>query len=205
MPEPLIAPTPPLPPAPGTAAHVGLELANSTLRVAGRGGAGHEVVELLPTPAAATAWLIAHDLAPRDAQLQRHCADRLTALRDAVRDLLSAALAGEAPSAGAVEALNDALTRTPAVRLLRWGSPAGFTSELTHPATQVVEHAMAAIAADVVDVLTGADATLLATCAAAPCDRFMLRTHGRRQWCSTRCGDRVRAARSYARRTGAPA
>ncbi|MFC4716815.1 CGNR zinc finger domain-containing protein [Glutamicibacter sp. BW77] len=25
-------------------------------------------------------------------------------------------------------------------------------------------------------------------------------THGRRQWCSTRCGDRVRAARAYARK-----
>ncbi|MDN5936022.1 MAG: CGNR zinc finger domain-containing protein [Nitrosospira sp.] len=30
--------------------------------------------------------------------------------------------------------------------------------------------------------------------------RFLLKTHGRRQWCSTRCGDRVRAARSYARK-----
>ncbi|MHC5560905.1 CGNR zinc finger domain-containing protein (plasmid) [Kocuria sp. U4B] len=27
-----------------------------------------------------------------------------------------------------------------------------------------------------------------------------MRTHGRRQWCSTRCGDRVRAARAYARK-----
>ncbi|WP_368732254.1 CGNR zinc finger domain-containing protein [Streptomyces leeuwenhoekii] len=25
--------------------------------------------------------------------------------------------------------------------------------------------------------------------------------HVRRQWCSTRCGDRARAARAYARRT----
>jgi len=32
------------------------------------------------------------------------------------------------------------------------------------------------------------------------CQRFFLRTHARRQWCSTRCGDRVRAARAYARK-----
>ncbi|GAB2883292.1 hypothetical protein GCM10022245_18400 [Streptomyces mayteni] len=43
-------------------------------------------------------------------------------------------------------------------------------------------------------------ADLLAACGSAPCDRFLLRTHGRRHWCSTRCGDRARAARAYARR-----
>ncbi|WP_404798560.1 CGNR zinc finger domain-containing protein [Streptomyces pristinaespiralis] len=31
-----------------------------------------------------------------------------------------------------------------------------------------------------------------------------MRTHGRRHWCSTRCGDRARAARAYARRSRAP-
>ncbi|MFI6014956.1 CGNR zinc finger domain-containing protein [Streptomyces sp. NPDC051243] len=33
-----------------------------------------------------------------------------------------------------------------------------------------------------------------------PCNRYLFR-HGRRHWCSTRCGDRARAARAYARRT----
>lgn len=33
-------------------------------------------------------------------------------------------------------------------------------------------------------------------------NRYLLR-HGRRHWCSVRCGDRARAARAYARRTGA--
>ncbi|MFC7713379.1 CGNR zinc finger domain-containing protein [Nonomuraea recticatena] len=33
-----------------------------------------------------------------------------------------------------------------------------------------------------------------------PCNRYLLR-HGRRHWCSIRCGDRARAARAYARRT----
>ena len=40
----------------------------------------------------------------------------------------------------------------------------------------------------------------VAQCEATSCDRFLLRTHARRCWCSTRCGDRVRAARAYARK-----
>jgi predicted RNA-binding Zn ribbon-like protein len=33
--------------------------------------------------------------------------------------------------------------------------------------------------------------------------RLLLRDHNRRRWCSTACGDRVRAARYYARHKGA--
>ena len=56
------------------------------------------------------------------------------------------------------------------------------------------------IAEDAAVLLAGADAHLLAQCEAELCSRFLLKTHGRRQRCSTRCGDRVRAARSYARK-----
>ncbi|PGH47228.1 CGNR zinc finger domain-containing protein, partial [Streptomyces sp. Ru87] len=61
-------------------------------------------------------------------------------------------------------------------------------------------HALAVIAADAADLLTGPAAARLTACASPPCNRFLLK-HGRRQWCSTRCGDRARAARAYARRT----
>ncbi|MFC8522304.1 CGNR zinc finger domain-containing protein [Pseudarthrobacter sp. NPDC057230] len=37
-------------------------------------------------------------------------------------------------------------------------------------------------------------------CASNPCDRFLLRTHSRRQWCSERCGARQRASRAYVRK-----
>ena len=59
---------------------------------------------------------------------------------------------------------------------------------------------MAQLADDAAALLTGPEAGLLVHCEASSCNRFLLRTHARRQWCSTRCGDRVRAARSYARR-----
>ncbi|MFH7335295.1 CGNR zinc finger domain-containing protein [Streptomyces sp. KHY 26] len=39
-------------------------------------------------------------------------------------------------------------------------------------------------------------------CAAHGCERFFLRSHGARRWCTTRCGNRVRAARAYAARRG---
>ncbi|MGA9832915.1 MAG: CGNR zinc finger domain-containing protein [Trebonia sp.] len=41
-----------------------------------------------------------------------------------------------------------------------------------------------------------------APCGAHGCVRWFLRTHAARQWCSDRCGDRVRAARHYARHRG---
>jgi predicted RNA-binding Zn ribbon-like protein len=72
-----------------------------------------------------------------------------------------------------------------------------------HPTDRAVNHALAPLAADAADLLTGPDAGILASCGPAPCDRFLPRAHGRRHWCSTRCGDRARAARAYARRSGA--
>ncbi|PNG16566.1 CGNR zinc finger domain-containing protein, partial [Streptomyces cahuitamycinicus] len=50
------------------------------------------------------------------------------------------------------------------------------------------------------DLLTSPAAERLTACGSPPCNRYLLR-HGRRHWCSTRCGDRARAARAYARRT----
>lgn len=60
-----------------------------------------------------------------------------------------------------------------------------------------VDHALATLAADA-DLLTCPDADRRLR--PHPCNRYLLR-HGRRHWCSTRCGDRARAARAYARRS----
>src|SRR5699024_1611292 len=50
---------------------------------------------------------------------------------------------------------------------------------------------------DAAALLTGEDARLHDACQAPSCDSFFVRTHERRRWCSTRCGDRVQAARAY--------
>jgi predicted RNA-binding Zn ribbon-like protein len=190
--------TPP-PPAPGAEQHVALDFANSLLTLpAGR-------LDLLATPEAATGWLTERGLAPEDAVIYEYCTGRLQELRLHLRVLLAARTDGSTPPPEAVRAVNAALTTAPAASLLHWDEARGPYRALAHPADRVAEHAMATIAADAADLLTGPNGDRLAACSAPPCTRFLIRTHAARHWCSTRCGDRVRAARAYARRTQAKA
>ncbi|GAA1128715.1 CGNR zinc finger domain-containing protein [Citricoccus alkalitolerans] len=190
---------PPLPPAPGGEFHPSLELANSAVIVPGA-----EPVDLLATPAEATRWLVDHDLAPADVELQHYCSTLLMDLRQHVRGLFKAAVDRAEPPVASLRAVNDALLRTPTAALLGWDPQGGWQRVAPHPTTQIVEHALASLAVDVAELVTDSEADRLAACEAAPCNRFFVRTHARRRWCSTRCGDRVRAARAYARRSGAP-
>jgi predicted RNA-binding Zn ribbon-like protein len=185
-----------LPTAPGADRRPALDLANSAVALP----AGH-FVDLLGTPEAAEQWLLAHDLVPPGAELcmRDMCAARLRTLREQIRVLLDCLVAGHSAPAEAVAAINDAMTKAPAASLLHWDATNGPHRATAHPTTQLVEHALAVLAADAADLLTTADAERLTACGSPPCNRYLLR-HGRRQWCSTRCGDRVRAARAYARR-----
>lgn len=185
----------PLPPAPGADEHVSLALVNSTAALPG----GQRADEL-GSPEEATDWLIGHGLVPDRTALLTYCQNQLTGLRDDLRALLAAHVEGEAPPQRALDGTNRALIKVPSAPLLRHDPDEGFRRTPEHPVTQLVEHAMALIAEDAATLLTGSDASRVARCEAPPCDRFLLRTHARRQWCSTRCGDRVRAARSYARK-----
>lgn len=181
--------------APGTAEHPSLALVDSAARLP-----GNKRFDELATAESATGWMVAHDLAAPQAQLYEHCRGRLAGLRDAVRDLMRAHIEGSAPGSESVRVLNDALTGAPGVMRLQFESATGFLRVAEHPATQVVEHVMAVIAEDAAALITGDEASMLAVCEADSCGRFFLRAHARRQWCSTRCGDRVRAARAYARK-----
>lgn len=184
--------------APGLAEHPSLALVDSA-----RSLPGGKAFDELATPESTTAWLMSRDLVADGARLYDHCRDRLSGLRDAVRDLLIARIEGVAPSEDVVRALNDALTSAPGVLRLHFDPETGFARTAEHPATQVVEHVMALIAEDAASLLTGEEASMLALCEADSCGRIFLRTHARRQWCSTRCGDRMRAARAYARKRAA--
>ncbi|MFF1254378.1 CGNR zinc finger domain-containing protein [Pseudarthrobacter sp. NPDC058329] len=181
--------------APGAEEHPSLALVNSANELPG----GRRCDEL-DGPDDAAAWLIAHDLIGPETVLQEHCRGRLASLRADLRDLFTAHATGDVPTAAAVQALNRALTCAPGALLLQFDPAAGFTRSAKHPVTQVVEHVMAVLAEDAASLLSGDQASVLASCEADGCQRFFLRTHARRQWCSTRCGDRVRAARAYARK-----
>jgi predicted RNA-binding Zn ribbon-like protein len=184
-----------LPLAPGEAEHSALALANSALALPG----GH-TADLLGTPAQAEQWLTRRDLAPDDVGLAEVCVTQMRSLREQIRSLLASRVADQPALPAAVTAINDAMTRVPTASLLLWDEKTGPYRAAPHPTAAIVEHALAVIAADAADLLTSPDSARLTACASPPCNRFLLK-HGRRQWCCTRCGDRARAARAYARRT----
>ncbi|TCC17938.1 CGNR zinc finger domain-containing protein [Kribbella sindirgiensis] len=186
-------PTPPLPPAPGADDYLALEFANTAIALP-----GGQYVDLLGSPAAVSHWLIARNLAPEDADVQEMCATQLRALREHIRSLFAARVTGAPALPAALDAVNDALTRVPTAALLRWDDKTGPYRAHACPTNEILEHALATISASAADLLTSEEA--LTACESTPCNRYLIR-HGRRHWCSTRCGDRVRAARAYARRT----
>lgn len=184
-----------LPPSPGAREHTSIDLANSELNLP-----GGKTFDALSTPQATTDWLIARGLVDEGAQLQSYCQNRLIGLRSDLRKTFAARVCGDVVDPRALDGINAALAAAPNTSLLHFAPGEGFFRSLEHPATQLIEHAMSVIAEDAAALLASDEARLLEQCEAQPCSRFLLKTHGRRQWCSTRCGDRVRAARSYARK-----
>ncbi|RSM84954.1 hypothetical protein DMH04_19035 [Kibdelosporangium aridum] len=185
-----------LPPAPGAERYLALDFVNSAIALP-----GGQFTDLLGTPKAANQWMAERDLAPADAGVQEMCAAQLRSLREHVRSLFAARVAGIPALPAALSAVNDALSRAPSAALLYWDEKNGPYRATACPTNEILDRALAILAANAADLLTGADAESLAACDSPPCNRYLLR-HGRRHWCSTRCGDRVRAARAYARRVG---
>ncbi|YCK38380.1 CGNR zinc finger domain-containing protein [Actinomadura sp. ATCC 39365] len=184
-----------LPPAPGAEDHLALDFVNSAIALP-----GGQFIDLLGTPAATNRWLTERGLAPADAGVQEMCATQLRSLREHVRALFSARVAGLPALPTALSAVNDALSKAPTAALLYWDEKNGPYRATPCPTNEILDRALATLAADTADLLTGPDAERLTSCGSPPCNRYLLR-HGRRHWCSTRCGDRARAARAYARRT----
>jgi predicted RNA-binding Zn ribbon-like protein len=188
-------PATPLPPAPGAEAYLALDFVNTAIALP-----GGQYVDLLGTPEAVNEWLTNHALAPAGAGVQEMCATQLRVLREHLRALFAARVEGLPALPPALDAVNAALTRVPTTALLLWDDHDGPYRAALCPPNEILDRALATIAANAADLLTGPDAEFLTACESTPCNRYLLR-HGRRHWCSTRCGDRVRAARAYARRT----
>jgi predicted RNA-binding Zn ribbon-like protein len=178
--------------APGEGARPALALVNTR-----RNDHGAPVDDLATTADVRT-WLARHGLAP-DARVDDAALVAIRELRDAVRELLEARIDRRAPDQAAVETVNAATTAAPMVRLLTWTSPGDPRQESHYPGVAGIPLARARLAGDAIDLVTGSSHNDLLACAAPGCMRLLLRDHPRRRWCSTRCGDRVRASRYYHR------
>ncbi|MFJ9817164.1 ABATE domain-containing protein [Streptomyces sp. NPDC101151] len=180
-------------PVPGEDRYLSLALVNTRFVVS------HGQVDLLEDAEAAQLWLVRHELLPDRVALGGRHAGRLRTLREALRTLFAAYGAGQRPPADALDTLNAALAAAPPTPRLAWaadGPRRADTPDTANPAAA----ALSLLAEDATDLLTGADAGQLAECAAQGCARWFLRSHGARRWCTTKCGNRVRAARAYAAR-----
>jgi predicted RNA-binding Zn ribbon-like protein len=142
-------------------------------------------------------------IAPARRDLERIGPDELArarALRDALRALLTAATGAVALDPDAAATLNETIRAAPSWQEL---SVRPHPEAVTRTAAPGVAAALAAIAQHAVAMLTGPDAETLRACTGPGCMLFYRKDHPRRAWCSPRCSNRARAARHYARRTGA--
>ena len=150
-------------------------------------------------------WLVEISATDRPVRVTRDDVARARRLRDALRRV--AALCTDdtrAAAASAVEDIDVAIAEInslvaagpPTPRLaLRHGQLIGDTATVGPP----VNRALIAIAAEAIELFTGADSPQLRACQAPGCVLYFLKDHPRREWCSTACGNRARAARHYRR------
>lgn len=157
------------------------------------------VVEKLGDPAIATAWLEENVGYRQPRGLKRAEFERLLEVRDGAQRLLRSRLAGRSPDAVDVRLLNDASAAAPVAAQLdaTWNESLRFSgSGSAEP--QSLDELLAALATATISL--AADASVdLAECGADDCVVIFERTDPRRRWHNDRCGNRMRAARSYAR------
>ena len=160
----------------------------------------------LTTPAALRDWLVAvygrDGGALKDAGPDELAEAKL--LRDALRRLAAFASDDDRPAAQsavdsvdkAVAVVNRAVAYLPQDQLVVRGGQLNRDRPATASPTRV---ALAELARDSIDLLTGPSATKLSACHAPGCVFYFVRSNPRREWCSETCGNRARAARHYRR------
>jgi predicted RNA-binding Zn ribbon-like protein len=161
----------------------------------------------LTTPAGLHSWLVAVDRRYAAEAVGEPRPDEVAEaklLRDSLRRLAAFLTDDARPAAqspvgnvdDAVTAVNRAVTRLPHAQLvIRDGR-----LQRDHPApASPTRVALAQLAHDAIDMLTGPSATKLRACPAPGCLLYFVRSHPRREWCSETCGNRARAARHYRR------
>jgi predicted RNA-binding Zn ribbon-like protein len=173
-----------------------IDLANTVMVV--REG---EVIDLLPTPADLGHWLSAEGgrLAGFEVDADRDL-EPVRALREAVRELFTAAAEGDELPRGAVKEVNEASAAAPVAPRLTF-APDGSRCVEPHPAGGSIAGLLGAVARSAIELLTSTPEGELRICRAPSCGMFYL---GARRWCCSACGNRARAARHYRRQRAAP-
>ncbi|HUK73186.1 MAG TPA: CGNR zinc finger domain-containing protein [Streptosporangiaceae bacterium] len=121
-------------------------------------------------------------------------------LRDAVWRLAHARLDRSAPGQAAVRCVNRVAAAAPLPPPELSINGAGALARVRPPAPDAPT-ALAVVARDAIDLLTGEQAAALHACAADGCSMIFVDESGRRRYCDpSRCGTRTRVAALRARR-----
>jgi predicted RNA-binding Zn ribbon-like protein len=161
-----------------------------------------EVVDGLADATSAAAWLDAlGDRIPADGPGPGPSQDELVALRDAVREVLHAAIDRRAPTPASIEALNRASARAPRSPAARWRRDDAPEPVVRFHGAGRSDIVLSVIAADAIELVTGPARARLRVCGAPGCVLAFLADR-RREWCSGPCGNRARQARHYRRTHG---
>jgi predicted RNA-binding Zn ribbon-like protein len=160
-----------------------------------------ELLDGLETTDGLAAWLAALagrlPTPARDADPARQ--PEFVRLRDAVRGALHATLEGRRPPADALEEINAVAALAPVSPLAVANAEGGPRAQARDHTADPTDVALAAIAADAIELLTGPHRGDLRACGAPGCVLMFLKDHPRRTWCSSTCGNRARQARHYER------
>ena len=142
-------------------------------------------------------------------------------LRDAIRAVLGAVVAGERAAPEWIGVLNRVTAAAPrwpvlsvrSVRSVQSGRsvqsvqpvPDGGYTLTERTGCAEVTATLADIATDAMRILAGPPRADLRACPGPGCVLFFVKDHPRREWCSAGCGNRARAARHYQRHRPGPA
>lgn len=155
--------------------------------------------EMFATPERLDAWFLESGLVDTITPGEEHDVRQATALREAVYRLVTDRRLGEGFDPEALGAVNAAAREVPVTPQL---TPTGRRTEATHA------QALATVARQAVELLSGDDVPLMKECGNPECTRVYIdRSRGmRRQWCGMEsCGNKIKAAAYRARKKSAPA
>jgi predicted RNA-binding Zn ribbon-like protein len=150
-------------------------------------------VDALDSPARLRAWLRLNGMEPSGAVTEADLA-QVREVREALHRLAVAAVNDEPPSGADVRLIDAVLRADTPLQLRR----AGTWLTTARPAT--VPEALARLARDAVQDLTGPQRAQLHACGDDTCSGIFRDSTGRRRWCSDQtCGNRIRVRAHRAR------